>query len=280
MKKVFVSIVLIACMAFGLANAALAQEGLTFTVNGVSFTMKYVEGGTFLMGAQSNDPQGENYDPDADDWEKPIHSVTLSPYYIAETEVTMELWIAVMGKFEIEVADGEKIELESDDKPVFRVSWNDCQAFLRKLKELTGKKFYLPTAAQWEFAAKGGNKSHGYKYAGSDVIDSVAWYYNPSLNKHSYELVVHSVGTKQPNELGLYDMSGNVSEWCYDWATNYSSEAQVDPLGPSEPLQGYYCVVRGGSCILPAKECRVSCWGGIKPSSTEGVVGFRMALSE
>ena len=272
---------LLLCLSLGLSNVTKAQEDLTFNVNGVSFTMKYVEGGTFRMGAQSDDPQGENYDPDAVDWEKPIHSVTLSSYYMAETEVTMALWIAVMGKFEMEIGeDGEKIQLESDDKPVFMVGWNDCLAFLRKLNELTGKNFGLPTSAEWEYAARGGNKSHGYRYSGSNEIDSVAWHYNPSLYKYSYEYVVHSVGTKQPNELGLYDMSGNVSEWCYDWAADYTSEAQVNPMGPSEPVQGSYCVVRGGFCKSPAKDCRVTYWVGTKPSSSEGFIGFRMMLPQ
>lgn len=272
---------LLLCLSLGLSNVTKAQEDLTFNVNGVSFTMKYVEGGTFRMGAQSTDPQGENYDPDAVDWEKPIHSVTLSSYYMAETEVTMALWIAVMGKFEMEIGeDGEKIQLESDDKPVFMVSWNDCQHFIKKLNEITGKDFRLPSSAEWEYAAKGGNQSKGYKYSGSNDIDEVAWFYDPEVMKHAYECHSHSVKTKKPNELGLYDMSGNVYEWCWDWATGYTSEAQVDPFGPNDPVQGRFCVVRGGAFDSEANNCRPSYWSGIGPEHKESVLGFRLVIPQ
>ena len=278
--KNFKYLFILLCVTLGWINVTKAQDDLTFAVNGVSFTMKYVEGGTFWMGAQSDDPEGINYDAEAVNWEKPIHSVTLSPYYMAETEVTNALWIAVMGKVEIEIGEDLVYELESDDNPVFGVSWNDCQKFIKKLNEITGKDFRMCSSAEWEYAARGGNKSHGYIYAGSNEIDSVAWYISKEY-KSSLDVHIHSVGTKQPNELGLYDMSGNVAEWCYDWATDYTSDAQVDPFGPTEPIQGAYCVVRGGYYASEAKDCRVTYWIGLGPENkNKDSVGLRLVLPQ
>lgn len=274
--KNFKYLFILLCVTLGWINVTKAQDDLTFAVNGVSFTMKYVEGGTFWMGAQSDDPEGINYDAEAESWEKPIHSVTLSPYYIAETEVTNALWIAVMGKTEIEVAEDFIIELESDDHPMYGVNWNDCQHFINKLNEITGKDFRMPSSAEWEYAAKGGNKSLGCKYAGSNEIDNVAWYWNRNIAERPS---IHSVGTKRPNELGLYDMSGNVAEWCYDWATGYTSDAQVDPFGPKEPIQGFYCVVRGGFYASEPKDCRITYWIGLGPEQKE-TVGLRLVLPQ
>ena len=175
-----------------IATTTSTSEDQTFTVNGVSFTMKLVEGGTFQMGATSE--QGS----DAYNSEKPVHSVTLSNYYLGETEVTQALWNAVMGS--------NPSYFEGDALPVEQVAWNDCQEFIRKLNQKTGKNFRLPTEAEWEYAARGGKKSNGYKYAGSNDIGSVAWYTNNSDSK------THPVKGKSPNELGLYDMSGNVWE--------------------------------------------------------------------
>ena len=209
----------------------------SFTVNGVKFTMVPVEGGTFTMGATSE--QGS----DAEDDEKPAHQVTLSDYYIGQTEVTQALWKAVMG--------GNPSFSKGDNLPVESVSWDDCQEFIQKLNQLTGKQFRLPTEAEWEYAARGGRKSRGYKYAGGNNIDSVAWYCDNSGNK------THPVATKQANELGVYDMSGNVWEWCSDWYGYhyYQSSSQSDPQGPSS---GLFRVVRGGSYCLNARNCRVS----------------------
>ena len=178
----------------------------TFTANGVSFTMKFVEGGTFQMGATSE--QGS----DATSAESPVHSVTLSGYWMGETEVTQELWQAVMGS--------NPSYFSGTNLPVEYVSWNDIvNDFLPKLNNMTGKNFRLPTEAEWEYAARGG-KSGGYKYAGSDDVGSVAWYYDNSSSK------THTVKTKSPNELGLYDMSGNVWEWCQDWGRTGSKETR------------------------------------------------------
>ena len=211
------------------------KTDLSLTVNGVSFDMAYVDGGTFDMGATSE------HGSDADSDEYPVHSVTLSGYYIGMCEVTQELWEAVMGS--------NPSYFKGAQKPVESVSWNDCKNFIKKLSSLTGRTFRLPTEAEWEYAARGGNKSLHYKYSGSDNIDEVAWYNNNSGRS------THAVGTKSPNELGIYDMSGNVWEWCSDWYGGYSAGAQTNPQGPSS---GSYRVLRGGSWINYAGNCRVS----------------------
>ncbi len=228
----------------------------TITVNGVSFTMIKVEGGTFRMGATSE--QGS----DAYDKEKPVHSVTLSDYYIGETEVTQELWEAVMGT--------NSSNFKGSQKPVEEVSWNDCQEFITRLNELTGKNFRLPTEAEWEYAARGGNKSKGYKYSGSNTIDDVAWYDDNSAS-------THNVKTKSPNELGIYDMSGNVWEWCEDWYGSYSSGSQTNPTGPSS---GSCRVSRGGSWYHCARSCRVSFRSNNTPAYGNYRLGLRLCLSQ
>ena len=228
----------------------------TFTVNGVTFKMVAVEGGTFTMGATAE--QGS----DAYDSEKPAHQVTLSSYCIGETEVTQALWQTVMGTNPSYFA-GDL------NRPVEQVSWNDCQTFINKLNELTGKTFRLPTEAEWEYAARGGKRSQGYKYAGSNDINEVAWYWDNSSDG------TKPVATKAPNELGLYDMSGNVWEWVQDWYGSYSSESQSNPTGPAS---GSYRVRRGGSWGSGAGYCRVSLRGRDYPSSTDDRLGMRLAL--
>jgi len=232
-------------------------EGETFTVNGVTFTMVAVEGGTFTMGATAE--QGS----DAYDDEKPAHEVTLSSFSIGQTEVTQELWQAVMGS--------NPSRFSGDlSRPVESVSWNDCQTFITQLNEMTGKQFRLPTEAEWEFAARGGNLSQGYKYAGSNTIGDVAWYFSNS----SY--TTHPVATKAPNELGLYDMTGNVWEWCQDWYGAYSSVAQTNPTGPTS---GSRRVNRGGSWGSGARYCRVSNrYNYLNPSDASDYRGLRLAL--
>jgi formylglycine-generating enzyme required for sulfatase activity len=191
----------------------------TYTVNGVSFNMVDVEGGTFTMGATPE--QGLDFDYDE---ELPAHQVTLSGFSIGQTEVTQELWQAVMGS-------NPSYHTGNLQYPVERVSWGMCQEFIDRLNLLTGKKFRLPTEAEWEFAARGGNKSQGYKYAGSNNADDVAWYrYNSGHESHP-------VGMKLPNELGLYDMTGNVWERLADWFGPYSSEPQFNPTGPETGLK-------------------------------------------
>ena len=249
-----------------------SSQDRSFTVGGVTFKMIAVEGGTFTMGGTSE--QGS----DAYDSEKPTHSVTLSSYSIGETEVTQALWQAVMGQKP--TSDGSQWSSTyglGGNYPAYYVSWNDCQDFIRRLNALTGENFRLPTEAEWEFAARGGNKSWGYKYAGSNNIDNVAWYYNNSYAKgeNSSDYGTHNVATKSPNELGLYDMSGNVWEWCQDWYGSYSSGSQTNPTGPSS---GSYHVNRGGSWGSLAGSCRVSRRGNYSPDYRINFLGLRLAL--
>ena len=253
-----------------------SNDNLTITVKGVSFNMIKVEGGTFQMGAQNNNPNGENYVREAWGNETPVHNVTLSDYYIGETEVTQELWGAVMGS--------NPSNFNGLNNPVEYVSWNDCQEFIKKLNQLTGKNFRLPTEAEWEYAARGGNKGRGYKYSGSNTIDDVAWYdvnaYNVGSSSSSYG--THPVGVKLPNELGLYDMSGNVWEWCSDWYSDwygknyYSSSPQTNPSGPTA---GTYRVLRGGGWNGYADNCRVSHRTGVKPAYRFVKLGLRLVCS-
>ena len=228
----------------------------TFVVNGVQFRMVKVAGGTFQMGATAE--QGNDYKSN----ELPVHQVTLSDYYIGETEVTQGLWKAVMGS-------NPSYFSGSDNLPVEMVSWDDCQEFITRLNQLTGQKFRLPTEAEWEYAARGGNASKGFKYTGSNDVDDVAWYNDNSSDK------THVMGTKRPNELGLYDMSGNVCEWCEDRWGSYSSNSQVNPTGPSS---GSFRVVRGGSWFHYEGLCRVSARLDLYHHSERySSLGFRLA---
>ena len=221
--------------------------GKVYTVNGVSFKMIAVKGGTFQMGS--------------DDGYNAVHQVTLSDYYIGETEVTQELWNAVMGSNPSHFTGNMQL-------PVEMVSWNDCQTFISRLNQLTGVTFRLPTEAQWEYAARGGNKSKGSIYSGSNEIDEVAWYWDNS------SFTTHPVKTKAPNELGIYDMSGNVWEWCSDWYGDYSSAAQTDPTGPAT---GSSHVSRGGSWDYDASYCRVANRISLAPTFSYNFLGLRLA---
>ena len=249
-----------------------ASQDRSFTVGGVTFKMIAVEGGTFTMGATSEQGDDASYD------EKPTHSVTLSSYSIGETEVTQALWQAVMGQKP--TSDGLQWNSTyglDGNYPAYNVSWNDCQDFIRRLNAQTGEIFRLPTEAEWEYAARGGNKSRGYKYAGSNTLGNVAWYTVNSYDKgsNSPDYGTHNVATKSPNELGLYDMSGNVWEWCQDWYGDYSSGNQTNPTGPSS---GSVRVSRGGSWFRSARRCRVSYRNiGIDPRGGD-LIGLRLAL--
>jgi formylglycine-generating enzyme required for sulfatase activity len=230
-------------------------ESITMRVGGVEFKMVWVEGGTFTMGCTAE--KGEVcYNA-----EKPAHSVTLSSYYMGETEVTQALWEAVMGN--------NPSRWKGDNLPVEQVSWKDVQVFIEKLNRLTGRKFRLPTEAEWEYAARGGGKSKGYKISGSNIIDAVAWYESNSGSK------THIVKWNQSNELGLYDMTGNVWEWCSDWYGDYSPGAQQDPEGPST---GSSRVCRGGSWLDFARDCRVWRRFMSNPSDQSSSHGFRLVL--
>ena len=226
-----------------------------YTVNGVRFKMIAVAGGTFTMGATSE--QKRPYDD-----EKPTHTVTLSDYYIGETEVTQELWAAVMGSNPSRFTGNMQ-------RPVECVSWDDCQTFIRKLNELTGANFRLPTEAEWEFAARGGRNSRGYQYSGSSNLGDVAWYDDNSSD------TTHPVKTKLPNELGVYDMSGNVWEWCQDWIGSYSLSSQTNPTGPGT---GSCRVNRGGSWDYDARYCRSAHRSNNTPGLRFNGLGLRLAL--
>lgn len=229
---------------------------VTYYVNSVPFKMVYVEGGTFWMGA--TDEQAGDYNSN----ETPVNRVHLSSYYIGQTEVTQELWREVMGT-------NPSYFLGNLQRPVEKVSWNDCQTFITRLNEITGLNFRLLTEAEWEFAARGGNKSMGYKYAGSNTIGDVAWY---TSNASS---TTHPVATKAPNELGLYDMSGNVYEWVNDWYGSYTSGEKTDPTGPTS---GTDRVRRGGAWRYETSRCRVSHRSNYAPSTKINDLGLRLAL--
>ena len=242
----------------------------TFTVNGVQFKMVYIKEGMFTMGGTAE--QGT----DAEGRELPIHQVTLSSYWIGETEVTQALWVAVMGSNPswFTPANGYSENLQ---RPVECVSWNDCQKFITKLNELTGKNFRLPTEAEWEYAARGGKYSQGYKYAGNNDIEKVAWFwYDIQSQQVSTEgCATQAVAIKLPNELGLYDMSGNVWEWCQDWYGLWGRKALTNPRGPK---LGTYRVCRGGSWYNSDWNCRVSYRGCSGPTYSYDYQGFRLAL--
>lgn len=242
---------------------AKGASSLEFTVKGVTFKMIYVEGGTFTMGCTSE--QGDNCYKD----EYPSHQVTLSDFYMGETEVTQALWRAVMGS---DPSCNGRWTYESgrgNSYPAYRISWNECQEFIRKLNQLTGKTFLLPTEAQWEYAARGGNKSKGYKYAGGNTIDEVAWFITNSGSS------THPVKGKQANELGLYDMSGNVWEWCSDLYGSYSSSSQTNPTGSSS---GSKHILRGGGWFSNAYFCRVAVRSGCNSNDHVLHFGFRLSL--
>ena len=242
----------------GSSSMASGSNTISISVkDGISIDMVKVEAGTFMMGAT---PEMEK--PNSD--EKPVHQVTLiNDYYMGKYEVTQALWQAVMGS--------NPSNFKGDNLPVETVNWNDCQEFISKLNSLTGRKFRLPTEAEWEYAARGGKKSRGYQYSGSRKISDVAWYEGNSRSK------THPVGRKQANELGIYDMSGNVWEWCSDWYGSYSSSSQTNPMGSDS---GAKRVRRGGSWCYIARICRSSYRYGDAPDCRGLYLGLRLALSE
>lgn len=220
----------------------------TFTVNGVTFEMVRVEGGSFMMGSS---------DPEAYDDEKPVHAENVATFYIGRTEVTQDLWLAVMGS--------NPSNFRGGNLPVEQVSWTECQAFCERLRQLTGRQFRLPTEAEWEYAARGGNRSRGYKYSGGNDLYYLGWYGDNSGG------TTHPVGTKQANELGIYDMSGNVWEWTSDlWSSNYSSYRN----GGS----GSDRVIRGGGWSRGVRDCRSASRYCNSPSARGRGLGLRLAF--
>lgn len=246
-------------------------QSVTFTVNGEDFEMIQIQGGTFMMGC--TDEQG----CDCEDNEKPAHKETVSTFYMGKYEVTQKLWKAVMGS-----DSNPSANTGCDDCPVENVSWNEAHEFLSKLNALTGKTFRLPTETEWEYAARGGKRSEGYKYSGSNNIDEVAWYVKNYQEGGTGEMkTTHPVGLKKPNELGLYDMSGNVWEWCED---TYTKEYYHDgkSVSPEWPLKGatlfFRRVLRGGSWGGTSLGCRVSYIDYDIGNYNDEYGGFRFAL--
>ena len=238
----------------------VVQETRTFTVGGVTFKMKLVEAGTFQMGSDTGESD-----------EAPVHYVTISKdYYMGETEVTQALWKAVTGYSPTSGGSSWSSTYGlGDNYPAYNIDYDNVLWFITKLNSMTGENFRMPTEAEWEFAARGGNKSKGYTYSGSNTIDDVAWYDDNSSGK------THPVKTKAANELGLYDMSGNVYEWCSDWLGTYSSSAQTDPVGPTT---GTFRVFRGGSWDNNDARTRCAYRFGLHPSAYREYIGFRLAL--
>lgn len=217
--------------------------------------MVFVAGGTFTMGAPDSDP-------DAFEDEKPAHSVTLPDYYIGRYAVTQKQWTGIMGS--------NPSEWRGGGLPVENVNWDDVQEFIRRLNARTGMRYRLPTEAEWEFAARGGNGGRGSRYSGGDEIGDVAWYDGNSGGR------THAVGSKSPNELGICDMTGNVWEWCCDWVGGYyAGSPSSDPRGPAS---GICRVLRGGSWGSDAVGCRVSYRGYCMPDCRESRIGFRLVL--
>ena len=246
-------------------NANDLFQTITITQSGCewyeSFEMVDVEAGNFYMGAQKESPEGLNYDANAFGIESPVHQVSLNTFSIGKYEVTQAQWEAAMGS--------NPSTIQGDNLPVENVTWEQVQEFITLLNENSGLNYRLPTEAEWEFAARGGNNSEGFIYSGNSVLGACGWFYSNG------ESTTHEVGTKFPNELGIYDMSGNVREWCYDWFDYYSSESQENPQGPSD---GYLKVNRGGSWTTPAVNCRNSYRHSNYPYESSQDLGFRLVL--
>ncbi len=234
------------------------NDAITITTKGVTFKMIKVQGGSFMMG-------GTPEQRDAKTDEFPVHNVVLSDYYIGETEVTNELWTAIMGT-------NPSVMFSQPNQPVNNVSWYDCERFINRLNSLTGIRFALPTEAQWEYAARGGNKSKHYVFAGSNKIKDVGWL------KNNAKGLVKAVKQLQPNELGIYDMSGNVYEWCSDWYGLYKNNEEIDPKGPET---GTKKVLRSASAGEKKDAlARVSCRFVDNPNNKFQGVGLRLAILE
>lgn len=243
---------------------ASRQSDYVETASGINMKMIFVEGGTFTMGATAE--QGGEAKSD----ERPTHEVELSSYYIAECEVTQAQWQAIMGTSIYQQRDrgysSWSLRGVGSNYPMYYVSWSEAKDFCRKLSIATGRTYCLPTEAQWEYAARGGNQSKRYKYSGLNQLDVVGWYDDNSGGS------THPVGQLRANELGIKDMSGNVWEWCSDYYADYPSAKQYDPSCGS----GSYAVLRGGGWEISASYCRVSNRFDYPPSHRDGNFGFRV----
>ena len=231
---------------------------LRFEVNDIPFSMQRIENGVFLMGG-TREQHHERLSTDL-----PTHTVALNAYYISHTEVTQSLWKAVMPEWEI------MDELNNPNYPITDVSWYDCQVFIHRLDSITGMPFRLPTEAEWEFAARGGNETQGFRFAGGNILDSVSW----GLSNSGYRK--HTVGLKRPNELRLYDMTGNVSEWCSDWYAPYYIGTEPNPKGP---ITGDNKIVRGGSFDNCQANSHISYRHYQRPEESTQYCGLRLAMT-
>ena len=268
-------VVILGLVAIGVTNkseANGAEEVIIPNSNGVVIDFKKVPAGTFTMGSPSS--ESGRYDRETQ------HEVTLTNDYMMGTyEVTQEQWEAVMGN--------NPSKWTGDKLPVERISWYDAIEFCNELSKLVGREpvyningtsttcdftkngFRLPTEAEWEYAARGGEGTEYLIYSGSDNLSNVGWYYSNSGSK------THTIGQKEPNKLGLYDMSGNVYEWCWDWYT-YDLSSDTDPKGPSS---GSYRVKRGGSWDSGSRDCRSAIRSSGSPSGSSYFIGFRLVYS-
>lgn len=258
---------LLAAAIFAMLCSCSRHEDFTETAFGVNMKMIWVEGGDFLMGCTSE----QN---DCNDDEENVRRVTVDGFYIGMLEVTQAQWEAVVGttvyQHRNKVDSSWPMLGVGPDYPMYLVNWDEAMEFCRLLSNRTGKTYTLPTEAQWEYAARGGKKSDGTKYAGSNIIDVVAWYTDNSGNS------THVCGSKRGNALGIYDMSGNVWEWCKDWYSN--SYISYDTNNPTGPSSGSYRVFRGGSGDSFASSCRVPNRNYCSPSDRDNALGFRVVL--
>ena len=261
------TVYIMSCLLFGINLIVTARthqiipdslQVLRLEVNGVPFTMQYVEGGVFMMGGTSEQHH------ETTSTNLPIHTVAVDAFYIAHTEVTQALWQAVMPEWQI--ID----EWHNPNHPISDISWYDCQSFIQRLDSITKLPFRLPTEAEWEFAARGGNKSKGYRFAGGNIVDSICW----GLNNAGFRK--HTVGLKRPNELGLYDMTGNVSEWCSDWYAPYQLGTEPNPKGP---ITGTKKIVRGGSFDNCIANSYISKRYLQSPTESTNYCGLRLAIT-
>ncbi len=238
------------------------ENALNFVVGNVAFRMIKIQGSSFTMGipVDKDGKIGKNVFVD----ETPAHQVTLNSFCIGETTVTQELWQAVLQAYDVSIKENR------ENLPKVKISWNDCQIFIKRLNMITGRKFRMPTEAEWEFAAKGGTLSKNTIYSGASRLGLVAWY--SAVGKP-----VQPVKKLKANELNIYDMSGNVSEWCNDWYGKeyYANSPENNPQGPD---QGQLKVIRGGSVFSTADSCRNTMRMTLDPKLREAAVGFRLAL--
>ncbi len=231
-----------------------------------TFDLIFVEGSTFWMGSQETGPTEIYFDIYGFGDEQPAHEVHIPDFFIGKFLVTQALWKAVMGE--------KPSFFHHDSRPVEQVSWDDAKVFIKKLNDLTGKKYRLPTEAEWEFAAHGGTKSEGYKYSGSDKLKEVGWFDD---NSHGETKLV---GLLDANELGIFDMSGNVCEWCEDdWDSNYNDAPKDGSAWIEDPERGVGRAIRGGGWGGDARNCRASWRGSRHPDDRWSTIGFRLSLS-